>query len=168
MPPVVKVAAVVFVALLVQVGIVTRIEFWGVSGDLLVVLAVAAGFAAGPERGAVIGFVTGLSIDLILTTPLGLTALVFTVTAYVSGLVGGALIRSSKATAVGFTALAAPASVGIWVVVGALLGQSHLLEAPLLAIAAMNLLVAVVTIPAMLPLLAWAVDDPHDPVRYRR
>lgn len=164
-PHQVRIALVVFVALLMQVSVVNRLPIAGVVGDLLVVVAVAGGFVAGPERGAFIGFVTGLSIDLFLTTPLGLTAIVFTAVGYVSGLVANNLIRSSKVTVLLLAAIAAPASTMAWVLVGALLGQVHLLEAPLLRIGLVSSVVAVAAVPLMLAVMRWAADDPHDRVR---
>jgi rod shape-determining protein MreD len=160
-PAPVRVALVIFAALLVQLSVVSQLQFWGVSGDVLVVAAVAGGFVAGPERGAAIGFATGLAIDLLLTTPLGLTALVFTAVGYVSGVVSQSLIRSSRLTVLALTAIVAPVSVGVWVTVGALFGQTHLLQAPLVTIATVSTGVAIATIWLVLPLMRWAVVDPH-------
>ena len=48
---------------------------FGAHGDLLLLVPIAAGLTVGPERGAIAGFVAGLAVDLLVTTPFGLTAL---------------------------------------------------------------------------------------------
>lgn len=166
-PPPFKLAVVVVAAVVLQLSLVSRVSLFGATGDILVVLAVAAGFAAGPERGAVVGFSAGLVFDTFVSTPLGLTALVLTATAYGSGVFATSMIRESRLAAVGIALIAAPVSLGAWVLVGALLGQTHLLQAPLVPIAMAYTLVAAVTTPVVVPVLRWAADDPHDPVRHR-
>jgi rod shape-determining protein MreD len=160
-----RVGALIFGALVVQMSIVNRIEVAGVSGDLMVVVAIAGGFHAGAERGAVIGFATGLAVDLLLTTPLGLTALVFTGVGYVSGLFAANLIRSSKLAVVALAAVAAPGAMGSWVLIGALFGQTHLFDAPLVAIMLVSSAVAAVAVVAVGPLMGRAVVDDHHSLR---
>lgn len=165
-PVPVRVGVVLFVALVVQLAAVNRIELFGATGDVMVVVAVASGFTLGRERGAVVGFATGLAVDLVLTTPLGLTALVFTGVGYVSGIVATNLLRSSRLAVVALAVVAAPVSVLLWAVVGALFGQSHLLDAPLMRVAAANAMVALATIWVVFPVVRWAVEDPHRRVRH--
>lgn len=156
-----RVGLVIGAALVLQLGVVNQMGLFDVSGDLMVVVAVAAGYHAGPERGALIGFVTGLSIDLLLVTPMGLSALVLTGVGYISGLVATNLIRESRLMVVVLATAMAPAAVGVWVLVGALFGQSHLLDAPLLSIGLVTALVALAAIWLVSPVVRWAVSDPH-------
>lgn len=156
-----RVGAVIAAALVLQLSVVGRIGLFGVSGDLMVVVAVAAGYHAGPERGALIGFVAGLSIDLLLVTPLGLSALVLTGVGYISGLVATNLIRESRLMVVVLATALAPTAVGAWVLIGALFGQTHLLEAPLLPIGLVTALVALAAIGLVSPVVRWAVSGPH-------
>jgi rod shape-determining protein MreD len=164
-PTGVRIAVVVFAALLVQLSIVNRIELAGVTGNVLVVVVVAGGYTAGPERGAIVGFAIGLTFDLLLTTPLGQTALVYTAVGYVAGLVATGLIRSSKLAVVLMATLAAPAAMLTWVVIGALFGQTHLVHAPLLSIAVVGAVVAFASVWVVLPAMRWATHDPHGRVR---
>lgn len=164
----VRVALVAFVALLLQLSLVNRIEIAGVTGNILVVVAVAGGFTAGPERGAIIGFGVGLAFDLLLSSPLGLTAVVYTVVGYVAGKVATGMIRSSRLMGVALAVLAAPAAMFTWVVVGALFGQTHLLDAPLLSIALVAALVAFAAVWLVLPAMRWATLDPYHQVRQYR
>lgn len=163
-----RVGLVLFVALMVQLSVVENLRIWGVTGAALVVVPVAAGLLAGPERGAVVGFATGLAFDAFVTTPFGLTALVWTVTGYAIGVLGRNLVRS---TAVGTAAFAATAGIGstvLYVLVGTLLGQDHLLDAPVGRIAVVGAVLAAVAVLPVLPAMRWALTDPHDPVRPRR
>ena len=74
---IVRVALVVVSAAMFQRGLFTQITIAGVQGDVLLLLAIAGGIALGPDRGAIIGFIAGLTFDLFLYSPLGLRALVF-------------------------------------------------------------------------------------------
>jgi rod shape-determining protein MreD len=162
-----RLALVAFGALIAQLSVVNRVGLGGVTAEVLVVVAVAAGFAGGPERGAAVGFGLGLSWDLLLSTPLGLTAFVYTVAGYVAGLVGANLIRDSRLTAYLLAVLSAPVATLVWAVIGALFGQTFLLDAPLVRIAVANIVVALAVVPVVLVAVRWAVADPYDRVRQR-
>lgn len=168
LPPWARAGLVVFVALMVQLTVVNEIRIWGVTGSLLVVTPVAAGLVAGPVPGALVGFAAGLLLDAFLTTPFGLTALVWTIVGHAVGVSSRNLIRSSPVAIVGFAAVSAVAAIGAFVVVGYLLGQTHLFAAPLLRIALVGGLVASIAVFAVLPPMRWALTDPHDPVHARR
>lgn len=164
-PVPVRVGLVIVAALILQLSVVNRIGLFGVSGDLMVVVAVAAGYHAGPERGAIIGFASGLAADLLIATPMGLTALVLTGVGYVSGLVATNLIRESRLMVVFLATVMAPVSVGAWILIGALLGQTYLLHAPVLSILSVSALVAMGVIWLVSPVLGWALADPHQRLR---
>lgn len=164
-PVPVRVGLVVLAGLVLQVSLVARGQILGVAGDVMVVIAVAAGFHAGPDKGAVIGFATGLAVDLTLTTPLGLTALVFAGVSYASGVVAGNLIRAMPLAVVALSAVAAPAAVAVWVLVGVVFGQDHLLDAPIGPILLVAALVAALAAPIVSPAVRWATADPLARVR---
>ncbi|MBK5222268.1 MAG: hypothetical protein JJE52_05235, partial [Acidimicrobiia bacterium] len=157
LPTWVRVGLVLFGVLMVQLVVINDLAVWGATGSALVTLPVAAGLLGGSIPGALVGFAAGLSIDVFVTTPFGLTALVWTITGYVVGVVGINLLRSSKATIVGLAALSAVASIGAFVLVGAILGQDHLLRARLLPIAIMGALVAAISVLAVLQPMRWAL-----------
>ena len=87
-PP--KVAVVVLVSLTLQVCLFASFSFEGARPDIMILLAITAGFIAGPDRGAIVGFTAGLAYDVVLSTPLGLTALVYTLVGYVVGTISAA------------------------------------------------------------------------------
>jgi rod shape-determining protein MreD len=91
-----RVALLVAVTALLQVTIFPHLRIAGRVPDLGLILAVAIAFEYGPEAGAIVGFVAGLSYDFFLATPLGLTALAYALTAYAVGVLQGGVLRSPK------------------------------------------------------------------------
>ena len=67
---------VIVVVLVVQHTLLDAVRVDGAHPDVMLLLPMAAGYAAGPDRGAVFGFVAGLLADLFLPTTFGLSALV--------------------------------------------------------------------------------------------
>lgn len=70
-----------------QTTILNEMRPFGISVEVMLLLAAATGLAKGSETGAIAGFVVGLLYDMVLTTPLGLCAVVFSGVGYLSGLV---------------------------------------------------------------------------------
>jgi len=91
-----RAAILLVITLLLQVTIFPHIRVAGRVPDLGLVLAVAIAFDYGPEAGAIVGFLAGISYDLFLATPLGLTALAWALTAYAVGVLQGGVLRSPK------------------------------------------------------------------------
>ncbi|HMF03209.1 MAG TPA: rod shape-determining protein MreD [Acidimicrobiia bacterium] len=106
----------------------TGLRVFGVMPDLGLVLTVAVAFSLGPERGAVFGFVTGLAVDLFLTTPLGLSALTFALVGYGAGAVQGGLLRPFRWEAPTMGALGGLVGGVLFVGIGALVGREELLS----------------------------------------
>lgn len=153
-------ALLLVVGLVVQVTIATDLRFFGVHPDVLLLLAVCGGAAAGPGQGAVVGFVAGLLLDLFLPGRFGVAALSYGVAGYVAGLAGDAVIRPSRWISVGIVALTSAGGVLLYAALGHLLGQ-HTFADPRLAaivgiVAAVNAVLAVPTLGAC----RWAAGDP--------
>jgi rod shape-determining protein MreD len=86
----------VVLMLVVQTAVLSRVRVAGVAPEAMLLLAVCAGIVGGPERGAVVGFVSGIAFDLFLvTTPVGLSALVYALIGYGVGLVAEGTVRSA-------------------------------------------------------------------------
>jgi rod shape-determining protein MreD len=78
-------ALVVIGVLLLQVAVVADLRTIDAVGDLVLLIAIAAGSVGGADRGATAGFVAGLSYDLLLDSPFGLQALTCVVAGYATG-----------------------------------------------------------------------------------
>lgn len=85
--PLVRLVPVGLVFLSLQRSLFADLRPFGVVLQVMLALTAAAGAGAGPERGALAGFVLGLMYDLATATPLGLTALVYGVAGFVAGYV---------------------------------------------------------------------------------
>ena len=72
-------------ALGLQTTFLSSVTLIGIVVQLMLCLAVAAGVSGGSERGAIVGFSLGLMFDLVLSTPLGLTALVYGLAGFLAG-----------------------------------------------------------------------------------
>lgn len=158
----VKVGAVILTTLILQVSLFSKFSYDGARPDLMVLLAIAAGFVAGPDRGAIVGFASGLAIDVLLATPFGLSALVYTIVGYLVGAIGGTVLRASWWIGPVVVALASAVAMVLYALVGELVGVATLDGAPLTAIVvvvgAVNLALAPVAIRA----LTWSRTDDRD------
>jgi rod shape-determining protein MreD len=83
-----KVGALLFVAAIVQVSIVSSLDVLGGRPDLLLLTLVAVALLRGSVYGAVGGFVAGLVVDTATLETLGLTSLLLTVFGYWIGRYG--------------------------------------------------------------------------------
>ncbi|HEX2578236.1 MAG TPA: rod shape-determining protein MreD [Aquihabitans sp.] len=161
-----KVAAVILVALVLQVCLFARFSYDGARPDLMVLVAIAAGFVAGPERGAVVGFAAGLAFDVVLATPLGLSAFVYVVVGYVVGTLGANVVRSAWWIAPVLVALASAVAMVFYALVGEVLGQATLSGPPLTAIVVVVAALNAVLAPLAVRALRWARTDDIDHRRH--
>ena len=72
-------------ALVVHVGVVPHLAVGGAAPDVLLVGVVAVAVRRGAQKGAAFGFAAGLGADLFIATPLGTSALAFTLVGHVLG-----------------------------------------------------------------------------------
>ncbi len=96
MTRVARLAALVFVIVVIQVSVFPHMRLFGVVPDLGLLLALAVGYYDGPEAGAVVGFAAGFGFDLFLATPLGLNALTYAIVGYGIGVLEAGLFRSPR------------------------------------------------------------------------
>jgi len=129
---------VIVVALVVQHALLDGVRVGGAHPDVMLLLPIAAGYAAGPERGAVFGFVAGLVADLFLPTTYGLSALVGSLLGFGTGLATQGLVRSSWWLPPVVAATATAAGLGGYAILGAVLGDPGMVRsylAPALVVA---------------------------------
>ncbi len=157
---------VVVTALVLHLAVLSRVRLAGVMPDLMLLLAVAAGLTGGPSRGAAFGFVSGMTVDLFLETPLGLSALVFTLVGFAVGTVGTGILRSSWWIPVLAAFLASAAGEVLFALAAATVGESHMVTGRLLVIApvvgALNALLAPLTV----RVVGWALARTTAPGAY--
>jgi rod shape-determining protein MreD len=82
---VIRVLALCFLAVVIQVAAVSQISIFGVSADLSPLVVMAVGLLAGSMVGALAGFGMGLLVDMMLVQTLGVTSLLYIAIGYWSG-----------------------------------------------------------------------------------
>ncbi len=151
---------VIAVVLVIQHTILDSVRVGGAHPDLMLLLPVAAGYAAGPDRGAVFGFITGLVADLFLPTPYGLSALVGCLLGYSTGLATRGLVRSSWWLPSVVAAAATAAGMGAYAILGAVLGDPAMLRTYLVPALVVGTPSAALLAVPILRFVTWAVPEP--------
>lgn len=82
---VIRMALVGLVGLGLQTTILNELRPYDVCLQSMLLLSACAGLAKGSETGAIAGFAFGYMYDMVLTSPLGLSGVVFAATGYVAG-----------------------------------------------------------------------------------
>lgn len=80
-----RLAALGFLSVIVQIAAISQITVFGVSVDLAPLVVASVGLLAGSLPGAVFGFAVGLFVDLALVQTLGVTSLLYIAIGYGSG-----------------------------------------------------------------------------------
>jgi rod shape-determining protein MreD len=113
----------------VQVAFMPHLRVFGVVPDLGLVLAVAVAYHDDAETAAIVGFVTGLGFDLFLHTPVGASALAYSVMGYLTGVIQAGLIRSTRWLPLALGGLAGLVGGLIFVGIAILAGTDELITA---------------------------------------
>lgn len=158
-----RVAFVLFVGLTLHLSLFATVGIGEVRPDVLLLIAVAAGIAGGPERGAVVGFFAGIVADLFLHTPLGLSALAFSLVGFAVGTLQSSVIRAAWWIPPATACLGSTAGILLYALLGALIGRPEFLEPRVLVVAAGVGAANAILAPAVVPVMAWAL--PHETER---
>lgn len=135
-----RVLTFLLLALFIEQGLLVDVSLMDVRADVLLLAAIVAGTRAGPEEGAIVGFVAGIITDLFAQTPLGLSALAYAIVGYSVGMVQTSVLRTSWWIGPATAAVASAAGVVIFAVAGAVVGQGYLVG-PRMAVVAFGVAV---------------------------
>ena len=163
MPRWLRAGIVLVLALVFHTAVFPQFRVADVRPDLMLLLAILGGLAAGPQVGAVFGFACGVAVDLLLQTPIGLSALTFSLIGYGVGAFQGVLLRSAVWLTPAVAAAASAVGILAFGMVGAVLGQAHLMTSTIFTVmAVVALLNALLALPAARA-VAWALrpDEPE-------
>lgn len=147
------------VALLVHVAVLPQLRVAGVAADVLLLVGIAAGLVAGPDRGAAVGFVAGLLADLFLQTPFGLSALASCLAGWTAGSFSISVLSATRWMQLAVVALTSAGGVLAFSGVGALLGEGHLLSGRLGVVALVVGLLNALLAPLFLRAARWAMPE---------
>lgn len=150
---------VIILVLVVQLCLLDGIQIHGAHPDAMLLLGIAAGMARGPERGAAVGFAAGLLEDMFVPTPIGFSALAFTIVGFAVGTIQTGLIRPSWWLGP-LTAIAASAvGVALFALIGAIVGQGQMLHDNLPAVVVVVSLANGVLAGPMVRLVSWSMPE---------
>ena len=149
---------VVFVVLTLQTTLLAQLDFFGAEGDIMLLLPIAAGINGGRDRGAIVGFVAGLSLDLVVHgTPTGFFALGYTLVGYLVGMAQAGVLRAAwwipVATALGSSVV----GVVVLAVLGKFLGLEGLFDRHLLTVCAVVAVINAALVLPMMRVVRWAM-----------
>jgi rod shape-determining protein MreD len=160
---------VLLTAVVLQAAVVSRLHTFGAHADLLVLVPIAVALVDGPERGAMAGFVAGLAVDLLSTTPFGLTALAYGVVGFVVGSFQHGVLRNSVVLPVVSAMLGAALGVVVWVLTATVVGQEGLLDEDLLVVIAVVSVTAGLLVRPAVRIARWVDGAPQaDPAHRLR
>lgn len=165
-----RLAALGFLAVVVQIAAVSQVTVFGVSADLSPLVVASVGLLAGSLPGAIFGFAVGLFVDVALVQTLGVTSLLFIAIGY-----GAGRLRELRDPAHGLTPLAVGAAATAFATVGFALMQFMLgVRAPVSWLLLRQVVVTIL-LGSLLALPVYALvrrivrgSLPQDPRRRRR
>lgn len=149
---------VVVGAVVVQTAVLSRVRVADVVPDALALLAAAAAVVGGPGAGAATGFAAGLAMDLFLpSTPLGLSALVFSVVGYATGVVAEGYVRTTWWIPIVTVAVASGAAEVAFALTAAVVGTPGVVNGHLVTVAGVVAAGNAVLAPVGLRAASWAL-----------
>ena len=155
-----KIGAVLLVSSVVQLTVFVDVRVADVAPELLALVAVLAGFLAGPERGSTIAFGAGLLWDIWLPTPLGLAAMAFATVAFAIGSIEAGLFNDTRGQVSALAFLGTFVSVLGYALLGEVVGQRGLVDIELLRVALIAGLLNAAIAPVMVRPMRWALRGP--------
>jgi rod shape-determining protein MreD len=165
-----RLAALGFVVVLLQIALVAQIRILGASADLAPLIVASAGLLVGAVPGAVFGFAAGIFVDLAFAQTIGVSALLYLLIGYGAGRLRELRAPEAPVTPLAMGAAATAFAACGYAVIEFLLGDS----APISLLLARDILVTVVlnsliAVPVHALVRRWLVPAlPEDPRRRRR
>ena len=151
-----RLVAIFATILLVQIAVVPHFRIGGYIIDLPLVVVVLVSLYLTPPNGALVGFIVGFVIDLVLHTPFGMTALTFSIAGYVTGSISSQLAERNIFTRSLTVALLAATATSLFAAIGALIGLEYVTRRELGAIALVTAGSAPLLTVLLAPLVRWA------------
>jgi rod shape-determining protein MreD len=154
-----RLGVVLLSAAVLQRGLFAQLRIADASADVFLLLAIAGGMVNGPDRGAVFGFFSGLALDLLVPTPLGLSALTYCLIGYLAGRLQGSVRRSNRLFPPLLAASLGAGGVLLYAVLAAVLGQSSAVSTQLMSIMVVVAVANALLSPLALRVARWTWPD---------
>lgn len=150
------------VTLTLQHTLLGQIGIAGAHPDAMLLIPIVVGLLAGPEAGALAGFSAGVTVDLFLQTPLGLSALSYSLVGFIIGSLQSSVLRSAWWITPAIAAAASLVGVLLFAVLGATVGVPQMLRPSLLVIGSVVAGVNALLAPPASRAWRWALARPLD------
>ncbi len=155
---VLAITAIIISAVLLQSTVFAQLRLLGVRPELLFLVTIVLALHEGPSDGAIVGFVCGLSQDLLLNQPKGITALTLTLLGYSVGLARQYIVSPSPLVPTIVVAIGTAIGLAFYEVVAFLLGEFQGTMSEAIKIAFLAALYNAVLTPIVSPLLRRIVE----------
>ena len=163
----IRLGFVVVVCVVLQTTLFTHLRIDDVAPDVGLVAVLALAYYDGAESGAWFGFIMGLSIDLFLTTPLGLSALSYAITGYAVGVFQAGMVRRPPFVAPLLGGIGGFFGGLVFLSVGAIIGQDGFLSLSSLETVAIAALYDALVAPIVFPLVRRAARHSEGSLTWR-
>jgi len=157
-----RIALVIVLMLFVQSIVLVPLRIGGVHPDLVWLLPITAALIDGPETGAIVGFWSGLAFDLLLPTPLGLSALVGCLLGYATGALTESVDARSGLVKTGAALLGSVAADMLFAVLGAILGQQQMVQINFVALFFVIAISSVILVFPVGGVIGWALEGENN------
>ena len=155
-----KLGLLLVLTVVLQLAVFIALRIFGVAPELFALVAVLAGFLAGPERGATIAFAAGLMWDLWLPTPLGVAAMAFATVAFAIGSVEAGLFHENRLQLSALSFIGTMAAVIGYALLSELVGQRGFVDLELLRVSLIAGLLNSLLAPLAVRPVGWALRSP--------
>ncbi|CAB4607137.1 unannotated protein [freshwater metagenome] len=145
----------------IQTTLFNDMRPFGVCIQIMVLLAASSGLARGSETGAIAGFIVGLLYDLVLTTPLGLCAIVFAGVGYLAGFAQSFVHDSTWWSRMLLGSIASAAGMVLLPLAFALTGAEGVITTHIFVVAIVVALFNAVFCVPVERLCRWALSEPQ-------
>ncbi len=144
-------------ALALQMTVLADLRIGGAAADIMLGLAIAGGLVGAGERGIVAGFALGVMYDLMLNSPFGLSALSYTLAAWIAARLSDRMLRDVWWATMLVGAAASAAGVLLYALVGVLVGVSDVFTWDLATVVAVVAIVNGLLMPITLRVQRWVL-----------
>ena len=152
----IRLGFVVLACVVLQTTLFTHLRVDGVAPEIGLVAVLAVAYENGAETGAIFGFIMGLSIDLFLTTPLGLSALSFAITGYAVGVFQAGVVRTTPWLAPILGGVGGLFGGLVFLTAGAIVGQAGFLSFASLRVVVISAMYDALIAPLVFPVVRRA------------
>jgi rod shape-determining protein MreD len=155
--PLLRLFLVGVILLALQSTIFADLRPAGISVQVVLALAAAAGAAGGPQKGALAGFVLGILFDLHVGTPLGSSSIAMGLAGYIAGYVTTIAVRPPWWLAALFTAVGAAAGEAAVPAIRSFVGEEQPVGFSYGIAVAVVAAAAMVLSPVLVPVGRWCM-----------